>query len=154
MTKVLAVMIWPSGIVGIGCLAAVISHRQPTDPLPATSEGPRISAPRWLRSVARPSSSEPAARAVVRLVATLACGALLIYAIVRPLGVLAVPHTGTLHRQFYNWIRAHQVHPRAVDRAGAHPDRRCLDHVGRRGRSDRAINQRSIARVALLIEVT
>lgn len=111
MTKFLVVMIWPAGIVGIGCLAAVLARRQPTAHLAAAGETTRTFTGRWPRPLAASSRARPAAPTVMRLVVMLACGAAVIYAILRPLGVLAQHHAATLDRRSYNWIGAHQVHP-------------------------------------------
>lgn len=111
MTKFLVVMIWPAGIVGIGCLAAMLARRQPTAHLAAVGETFLILRARWLPPLAGSSRATPAAPTVMRLVVMLACGAAPIYAILGPLGLLAQHHAATLDRQSYNWIGAHQVHP-------------------------------------------
>lgn len=111
MIKFLVVMIWPAGIVGIGCLAAILARRQPTAYLAAASETARTFRARWLPLLVGPARAAPAAPIVMRLVVMLACGAALIYAILRPLGLFAEHHTASLDRESYNWIGAHQVHP-------------------------------------------
>jgi membrane-associated phospholipid phosphatase len=111
--KVLAILVWPSGMAAIACIAALLAQRAPGARSIAAGKTVRARGTlsgRWLARATGGSVASPWAPAAVRFAAIVVSGALLVYGVMALLGVLVVHNGLTIDRPIYNWTIAHRMH--------------------------------------------